>query len=160
RPQVITGKVEDGSGARLPRTVRLPLGIEHLVEDTIVHVHGEHVTVATRRHTSRWSTLDPGVRGDGIRARVALVVVVESHVDSRLARVHGDVRDPDGRALPESRPEVRVHGGSGADRVDELGRAGVDRQVVHPRVPYVIGREDLAAGQRWCLPGSLRVTRR
>src|SRR5690606_5661713 len=110
RPQVVTGKVEDGSGARLPRTVRLPLGIEHLVEDTIVHVHGEHVTVAARRHTSRWSTLDRGVRGYGIRARVALVVVVERHVDSRLARVHGDVRDPDGRALPESRPEVRVHG--------------------------------------------------
>src|SRR5690606_34388553 len=98
-------QVEDGAGTRLPGPVRLPLGVEELVQHARVFVHHEYVAIAAVGRAARRGTLDGSVGWDGVRAGVALVRVVERDVHTGLAGADDRVGDADEPTVPKSGAE-------------------------------------------------------
>ena len=139
-PQGVRAEVEHRARAGLPRrAAALRVGGEQLVELARGVVDHEHVAVAVARRAA----LDRRVRRDRVRARVALVVVLEAHRHLRLAGADVHERDADRAAVPE-RAEVGVQLGRRPDARHPGGRAGVHGAGGDVGVPRVVGREGRA----------------
>ena len=95
------------------------------------------------------AALDGRVGAEGIRAGVALVGVVEGHVDFGVAAVDHGVGDAvrDG-LLAERWPEVGVEAPAGAAHAGQpVVAARVDGQAADVGVPHVVGGEHRAIGR-------------
>ena len=142
RAQGVAAQIEDRAGVGLPATVGLGEGVEKLVEQAGGLIHHQHVAVAVAVRAA----FDGRIRGDGIGAGIALVVVGEADSHFGLIPGHRHKGDADGAALPQARAEVGMQTGVAADGSDKRGRVRVDGQVIDGGVPDVVRGEEITAG--------------
>ena len=155
RAELVRAEVEDRARAGPPAAARGRVEGEELVELAAVAVDDQRVPVAVRAAAA----LDRDVRRDRVRALVRLVRVLERDARLRLRAADDRDRDPDRPALPEPGAEVGVHVVVDADRRDDPGGVGSDRQLVDALVPRArgAGRPGTAGA---CGSGRLKRRRR
>ena len=126
-----------------PGAPAAPLWIERveLVEAARRAVDDQRVPVAR----GGAAALDLHVAGNGVRATIGFVGVLERDAAPGLTAPDDGDRDPDRSAIPEAGAEVCVEAGACSDRVDDLRGVRRDRTRVDSLVPGIRLREDRAA---------------
>ena len=140
--QVVGAQVPDGARSGAPASAAVDrIGGVELVETAAAAVDDQDMPVAVRATPA----LDPHVARDRVAAPVGLIRVGEADRHPSLAPRDDVVRDPDRCPLIEAGAEVGVQVRRQADAADDLRRAWVRGQPVHPPVPLICAREDRAA---------------
>jgi hypothetical protein len=114
-PQGVGEKIKNSAGTSSPATIRLGKAVEHLIETTVVPIKHQDMTVPGRLRSS----FDQRVGRDRIWAGITFVFVVEGDWDLRLSPVDHRVGYPNGAAVPQTGPEVRMQSAGRPDCVDE-----------------------------------------
>src|SRR6266851_3211207 len=95
----------------MPASVRLRIRAIEFVENAVVLIEHQHVTIARAGRAS----FNGRVGRNRISAVIAFRVVVERDADLRLCAGYGDEGNSNRSAIIEARTEIRVRGLGGAD---------------------------------------------